>query len=149
MDNRQNHFIEGVIIRKLMAINWVKTFSLVWTLAISKTNRLLQLPSFRETFLLLLLYVCSQNHGLVLLLLDFYTISEIVIQDDSGGKIKWHIHFWCPEINLGILETYVSRVQAKTASPGAMFSFPYLATFGFFSVSCSEVHSCTIFPWWW
>ena len=46
----------------------------------------------------------------------------------------------------GILETSVSRVQAKTASPGAMFSFPYLATFGFFSVSCSEEHSCTIFP---
>ena len=89
MENRQNHSIEGVIIRKLMAINGVKThFPLFGLWAISKTNRLLQLPSFRETFLLLLLYVCSQNHGLVLLLLDFYTISEIGTRDDSGGKIS-------------------------------------------------------------
>ena len=69
-----------------MAINSVKTHFLLFGLwAISKTNRLLQLPSFREKNNKR--KVCSQNHGLVLLLLEFYTISEIGIQDDSGGKI--------------------------------------------------------------
>ena len=87
MKNRHNHSIKGVIIRKLMAINSVKTHFLLFGLwAISKTNRLLQLPSFREKNNKR--KVCSQNHGLVLLLLEFYTISEIGIQDDSGGIIS-------------------------------------------------------------
>ena len=150
MENQHNHSIEGVIIRKLMAINWVKTHFLLFELwAISKTNRLLQSPLFRETFLLLLLYVCSQNHGLVLLLLDFTQFQRKLFKmtvEVKSARDPITFHFWCPELNLGILYTCF-RVQAKTASPGAMFSFRYLAIFGFFSVSCSNVHSCFPCKW--